>query len=379
VWPGEAAVVVSVTHMMRGAAPQEVRLDGRRVERITSYPFHDGGDAAPARLDANDLRGYRGAEVRGAGFVFEESPANGSWSLADTKELLRDEPQASAIVEPFMGGEEFNSSASLAPSRHVINFRRMSYAEALAWPKALSMVELRVKPMRAGNKQRNYRDDWWLFATYTPEAAGFREKHGRHLALSQVSSHLAAAFVLKGVVYANTLILLLLHSGAGFAVVQSRLHDAWARFFGSTMKDDLRYTPSDCFETFPFPSGALAAEEGDAAAQALPAVAALDAAGGQYHAHRAAMMAATGKGLTETYNRFHDPDDTAADVVTLRALHAAMDRAALAAYGWDELAARAAPTYLEEHPEAAEEAEGEKKRRRSRRRGGCRRRRWRRC
>ena len=41
---------------------------------------------------------------------------------------------------------------------------------------------------------------------------------------------------------------------AAFAVLQSRPHEVWARFFGSSLKDDLRYTPSDCFETFPFPA-----------------------------------------------------------------------------------------------------------------------------
>ena len=42
---------------------------------------------------------------------------------------------------------------------------------------------------------------------------------------------------------------------AAFCALQSRPHEIWARFFGSSMKDDLRYTPSDCFETFPFPRG----------------------------------------------------------------------------------------------------------------------------
>ena len=40
---------------------------------------------------------------------------------------------------------------------------------------------------------------------------------------------------------------------AAFASLQSRPHEVWARFFGSSLKDRLRYTPSDCFETFPFP------------------------------------------------------------------------------------------------------------------------------
>ena len=41
---------------------------------------------------------------------------------------------------------------------------------------------------------------------------------------------------------------------AAFAALQSRPHEVWTRFLGSSMKDDLRYTPSDCFETFPFPA-----------------------------------------------------------------------------------------------------------------------------
>jgi hypothetical protein len=44
------------------------------------------------------------------------------------------------------------------------------------------------------------------------------------------------------------------------------------------------------------------------------------------------------EGLTQTYNRFHDPDETSADIATLRELHVEMDRAVAAAYGWSDLA-----------------------------------------
>ncbi len=40
------------------------------------------------------------------------------------------------------------------------------------------------------------------------------------------------------------------------------------------------------------------------------------------------------QGLTKTYNRFHDPDEAAADVARLRELHVQMDQAVAAAYGW---------------------------------------------
>lgn len=43
------------------------------------------------------------------------------------------------------------------------------------------------------------------------------------------------------------------------------------------------------------------------------------------------------EGLTKTYTRFHNRDETSEDIVRLRQLHVAMDQAVAAAYGWTEL------------------------------------------
>jgi hypothetical protein len=60
------------------------------------------------------------------------------------------------------------------------------------------------------------------------------------------------------------------------------------------------------------------------------------------------MMLDRGEGLTATYNRFHARGDNKADIVRLRELHAEMDSAVLRAYGWDDLADRAAPEFIEQ-------------------------------
>ena len=104
------------------------------------------------------------------------------------------------------------------------------------------------------------------------------------------------------------------------------------------MKDDLRYTPSDCFETFPFPPG----YETDPA---------LEAAGQTYHDHRAALMVAANEGMTKTYNRFHKSDERSEPIRRLRELHDEMDRAVLRAYGWDDLADELRPEFLTEETE----------------------------
>lgn len=104
------------------------------------------------------------------------------------------------------------------------------------------------------------------------------------------------------------------------------------------MKDDLRYAPSDCFRTFPFP----AYFESDDY---------LTTAGEAYYTFRAQLMVERNEGLTKTYNRFHDPADRSEGIVRLRELHAAMDRAVLKAYGWGDLAVRVEPVFLDENNE----------------------------
>ena len=54
------------------------------------------------------------------------------------------------------------------------------------------------------------------------------------------------------------------------------------------------------------------------------------------------------EGLTKSYNRFHARGENAPDIARLRVLHAEMDDAALRAYGWDDLADRAAPQFIEQ-------------------------------
>ncbi len=73
----------------------------------------------------------------------------------------------------------------------------------------------------------------------------------------------------------------------------------------------------------------------------------LESAGQAYHDHRAELMVARDLGLTKTYNAFHDRLNREPDIHTLRDLHAAMDRAVLHAYGWDDLAEQAEAVFLD--------------------------------
>ena len=112
-----------------------------------------------------------------------------------------------------------------------------------------------------------------------------------------------------------------------FTYLQSRIHEIWVRLTSSTLEDRQGYRPTDCFETFPF-------------VQQRTDLGSFEELGKHYYEARATTMVATGMGLSDTYNRFHDPDERHTDILALRELHDAMDRAVLDAYGWADIKPR---------------------------------------
>ena len=357
-WPGDAAVVVSVVHIAKGIDPGPRELDGHEADRITAFLFHDGGHDDPEKLVANEGKSFVGSYVLGMGFTFDDTDGKGvATPLAEMQRLIEENPRNRDVIFPYIGGEEVNTSPTHAHHRYVINFRDwplrradlgatwkdanedqhrdwrrdgivpLDYSEPVAadWPELLEIVEVRVKPERLAQKDKGAKDKWWQFIRSRPELHAAIKGLDRVLVISRVGQQAAFTFLPDSMVYAESMIVFPFDSVAAFCALQSRPHEIWARFFGSSMKDDLRYTPSDCFGTFPFPQ--------DWETHPL-----LEAAGEAYCGFRAALMIENDEGMTKTYNRFHDPDERDPRIAELRRLHSEMDRAVLHLYGWDDIA-----------------------------------------
>jgi hypothetical protein len=367
-WPGEAAVVVSVVHIVKGAAPLPV-LDTRPVRRISAYLVEGDLDTSPMALAANSGKAFEGSKLLGMGFTFDDvAAAKGEAESLDTmRALIAKDPRNAERIFPYIGGEEVNNSPTHAHHRYVIDFadfplrrdpsfkswfdwseerikRGLSegvvptdYPEPVAadWPDLLKIVETYVKPQRAKDKREIYRRKWWIYGERRAALYPAIEQLPQILSLSRVSPNLALSRLNARCVFADSADIFAFSNLAPFTALQSRSHEVWARFFSSSMKDDLRYTPSHCFRTFPFPANF----ESDTA---------LEAAGVAYHTFRAELMIARNEGLTKTYNRFHARGENTADIARLRALHHEMDVAMLRAYGWDDLADRAVPEFIEQ-------------------------------
>jgi len=339
-WPGEAAVVVSVVHIIKKADRVfQPNLDGIPVSRISAYLLRGTVDDAPHRLALNRKTAFKGGVIMGDGFIFSDPPrVGGAGSTTLARQLLSSDSKNASVILPYLAGGELNDMPNPKAVRYIISFGEMSENDARKWADVFKIVEEKVKPERLklkGNRDAEIRKrNWWKWGRYTPALFERASKLKRLLVIANTGPHKAFVFMPAKTAFDQTLIAFCIEGHYGFAQLQSRVHYVWNAFQGSSMKDDLRYTPSDCFETFPF----LADHEDHP----------LCDVGERYYVHRAGLMIERNQGVTEVYNRFHARGENGADIARLRALHHEMDVAVLRAYGWNDLAERAAPEFIEQ-------------------------------
>jgi hypothetical protein len=242
--------------------------------------------------------------------------------------LLEKDPRNREVLFPYLIGEDFNSSWEQTPDRWVINFQDWPIEKARQYPDCFEIIEDRVKPVRTrrnedGVYQLRYPlyERWWQYADKRPELYKTIAGGERVLVRTQTSRTQVGAFVSPGWVYGHKLIVFSITSPGAAALLDSSVHYWWMISRGSTMRIDPVYTPSDCFETFPFPT----------------TLDPLDSIGERYDGHRRSIMRARHEGLTDTYNRFHSSHEISADISDLRTLHTELDHTVAAAYGWTDL------------------------------------------
>jgi hypothetical protein len=374
-WPGQAAVVVSVVWTTKGRPLGPFDLDGKLVPVITAYLFHAGGHENPATLQANAGKSFQGSITYGMGFTFSDTDSSGEASpICLMRDLLEKNSQNQDHIFPFLGGDEVNNHPRHEHHRYVIYFGEMDEAEARKWPDLLRILEEKVKPERATKADDVAAWPWWQFWRIRSELYAAIRGLNRVLVINcGACPHMSFAYASSRNVFAHSLDVFTFEGFAALCTIQSRPHELWARRESSSMKDDLRYAPSDCFETFPFPAG-------------FEVDSALEAAGGKYYEFRAALMQDLWQGLTATYNLFHAPDHDALEslrtlygkrrlnpdwktkdkvpedttpltlystpekaleaIRELRRLHARMDDVVLRAYGWIDLADSATCDFL---------------------------------
>jgi hypothetical protein len=328
-WIGEANLEVAHIWLRKGFYKGDHTLDGVPVAAISSALTKPGKvEGKPHRLKANEAKSFQGSNVLGMGFILTPDEANA---------LITRNPKNRDVLFPYLNGEDLNSTVDQSPTRWVINFHDWPLDRAHApdgyrgqvatdYPDCLKIIEKLVKPERerlaAGDATaRDRARRWWQFARPTIVVYSQLAMVAHAIVVAQTSKYHSFFRIPATYVVDQKLVVFPSYDPARLILLQSHWHTLWVLEHGSSLETRPVYTPSDCFETFPFPA----------------ALTGLADIGARFDMHRSAVMQATQLGLTKTYNRFHDPKQQDADIVKLRELHVEMDRAVARAYGWSDL------------------------------------------
>jgi hypothetical protein len=365
-WPGDAAVLASEVHLHRGPWRGGYQLSGESVPIISA--FLSGEDEwSPKPLASNANKAFIGSYVLGMGFTMTE---------AEAKALILRDSKNAEVLFPYLNGEDLNSHPEQKSSRWVINFwdwplnRSAPGSWAVAeddtrekwlrdgsapsdypgrvaadFPELLGIVEAKVKPERQRRNERGdyvlrkpLPDRWWQFAEKQPamnHAIGRGYAFARHppgwpdgmslgsaLVFTLHSKYWIVSLVPTTQVFSHALGVVASDAPEMFGLLQSELHHVWARKLSSSLETRLRYTPTDVFDPFPTP---------------LSHMGLVNELAGRLASRRAALLNSMQIGLTDLYNRFHDPKNVDPPIAELRVLHVLVDEAVRDAYGWHDL------------------------------------------
>lgn len=337
-WPGKAAVVTSRVHVHKGEWSGERSLLGRPAPFISAF-LSDREEWSPERLKANEGLAYQGSIVLGMGFVLAPDEA---------QRMLDADPKNAEVIFPYINGDDLNSDPEQRPSRWVINFWDWPEERAQEYELPWQWIEERVKPERQRRNEHGefvlrkpLPERWWHFGEKRPglyhaigrgahfiaHPKGWRDVPplNQVMVITRHSKSLAFSMVDNIRVYSDATVVFALDSARDFALMQSNIHGVYAWQHGSRLKHDLRYTPTDILETFPFPY------EGSDARTVL------DELGERLSKLRKSLMRTFGIGLTELYRRVHNPENSDDSIRRLREQQREMDAAVACAYGWHDL------------------------------------------
>jgi hypothetical protein len=339
-WPGNANVITSRVNIVKKDWKGVIRLGASDVEHISSN-LSTRNNWSPVKLISNKSKVFQGSIPLGDGFVLSSTEA----------EFLRSIEGNETVIYPFLIGKETNQSPLHSPTRWIINFFDWDESTVKSYEELYKIIHEKVKPERQRLKddgsfklRKPLPERWWQFAEKRPalyHSIGRGNLYNSHpndwygdqnkkekiiVFATGATKYPCFTFVPNEYIYANTLCVVASDSMSLFACLSSDIHVVWAWEHGSRMKQDLRYTHGDIFETFSFPKNVLEGKhEG------------LNLLGKDFFDLRSDYMVSNDKGMTKFYNDLHDPTLNTLEIRALREKQIELNNAVLSAYGFDDL------------------------------------------
>lgn len=230
---------------------EENEADGRavtfdyQVGKVMSDLRIGANVAGATPLFAHDGLSSAGVKVHGSGFIVTPTQA---------QELgLGSDPKTASIIRIYRNGRDLT-----ARPRGVLIIDFFGFSEASAkqrFPRVFQHILDHVKPERDSNRDKDIRENWWIFGRPRSEIRPALAHISRYIATVETAKHRLFQFLGNETLPDNKLIVLALDDAAWFSVLSSRIHVIWSLAAGSWLGvgNDPVYAKTKCFDPFPFP------------------------------------------------------------------------------------------------------------------------------
>ena len=294
-----AAVHISIVGFDDGSETTR-ELDGQPVAVINANLTSGADLTAAKRLKENFGIAFMG-DTKGGPFDIPDELAQEMINSPNPHNKSNAE-----VVRPWVNGRDITDRRR---GMWIIDFGDMPLEQAALYEAPFEYVNTHVRPMRINNRRAIYANNWWWHMEPRPGMRNAFESLHRFIATPTIAKHRLFAWIPTDILPDHALIVMAKEDDYTFGVLHSRFHELWALAMGTQLETRPRYTPTTCFETFPFPQPTDDQREAIALAAAeLNRLRENDA-----------------RTLTNLYN---------ARPTWLDNAHGALDAAVSAAYGW---------------------------------------------
>ena len=129
----------------------------------------------------------------------------------------------------------------------------MPMTDAALYEAPFEYVKEKVMPTRVKNKMHWRAENWWLHGYPATTMRQALAPLSRYIGTPKVAKHRFFVWLTADMLASNLIIAIANDDDYVFGVLQSCIHITWALAVGSQLEDRPTYTPTTCFETFPFP------------------------------------------------------------------------------------------------------------------------------
>jgi type II restriction/modification system DNA methylase subunit YeeA len=221
-------------------------LGGRAVAAINA-DLSSGLDLTKARTLRENLGVSFMGDTKGGPFDIE----------ADTARRLLATPNPDGrsnadVVRPWVNGLDITRRPR---DMWIIDFGiDMAETEAALHEAPFEYVREHVRPQRQASRSKVAR--WWQHERPRVDMRTAISGITRYVATPNLTKHRLFVWLDAAVLPDHQIIVIARDDDYTFGVLHSRVHEAWARGVGSQLREvesGFRYTPTTCFEMFPFP------------------------------------------------------------------------------------------------------------------------------